>query len=106
MNFDEDSFQKYFEYLDEQTFQSQLKLPLPNISNEVKHRSLKIIDKDFITELDHGILAFETYLLKEYGQNVSIPYLQYDKSGLIHQLRVKDEGTMQELWCVRDDQAG
>jgi hypothetical protein len=72
----------------------------------VKLQSLKMIDSSFIMEIEHGIQAFESYLISEYGKFASFPYLFFERAGLVYQLRVREEGSMQELWCVRDDQAG
>lgn len=27
----------------------------------------------------------------------------YERTGLIYQIRIKEEGSKQELWCVKDD---
>jgi hypothetical protein len=62
-----------------------------------------MIDSSFIIEIEHGIQAFESYLISEYGKFATFPYLFFERAGLVYQLRVKEVGTMQELWCVRDD---
>lgn len=74
------------------------------IPAEIKLPSLKVIDKKFIIDIEQAIQAFETYLSNEYQKYATFPYLFYERTGLVYQLRVKDEATMQELWCVRDDQ--
>ena len=65
-----------------------------------------MIESSFIFEIEHGIQAFESYLISEYGRFATFPYLFFERAGLVYQLRVKEEGRMQELWCVRDDKAG
>ena len=72
----------------------------------MKLQSLKMIDSSFIMEIEHGIQAFESYLISEYGKFATFTYLFFERAGLVYQLRVREEGSMQELWCVRDDQAG
>ena len=54
---DESSFEKYFEWIDQETFQANLQEPLPVIPGEVMLRSLKIVDKSFIQEIEQGIQA-------------------------------------------------
>lgn len=62
------------------------------------------MDKNFLFEIEQGLNAFEAYLINEYGEdNATFPYLFYERTGLVNQLRIRDEGTQQELWCVRDD---
>jgi len=84
VTFDESSFEKYFEWIEQDSFQSKLQEPIPVIPGEVLLRSIKIVDKSFIMELEQGIQAFETYLLNEYGKFASFPYLFYERSGLVH----------------------
>jgi len=53
---DESSFEKYFEIIDSDgQFQSKLDEPIPVIQGEVKLPSLKIIDRQFIVEIEQAI---------------------------------------------------
>ena len=77
--FDDSSFEKYFEYIDADEFQGKLK-NVPKVEGEVKLKSLKIVDKDFLYEIEPGLHAYETYLLSEYGPDITFPYVP---SGLL-----------------------
>jgi hypothetical protein len=93
LNLDESSFEKYFEYVDPEHFQRNL-TSIPVVEGEIKLRSLKVVDKSFLFELESGLNAFESYLISEYGEKgvPSFPYLFYERTGLVHQLRIFDEG--------------
>lgn len=71
--------------------------------DEIILNSLKIVDRDFIHQIEGGLKAFENYLLNEFGQDVQFNYLVYERTGLIYQIRMREEGTLQELWCVKDE---
>jgi hypothetical protein len=109
LNFDDTSFEKYFEYVDIEHFARKM-TPIPVVEGEVKLKSLKVVDKKFLFEIEPALNAYEKYLIQEYGgggnQPPTFPFLFYERSGLVHQLRIMDEGTQHELWCVRDDQKG
>jgi hypothetical protein len=49
-------------------------------------------------KIEAGLNAYEKYLISEYGRGSlsyppSFPFLFYERSGLVHQLRIMDEGT-------------
>ena len=72
--FDESSFEKYFQNIDPEEFQKNL-TNVPKVEGEIKLPSLKIVEKDFLFELEQGLHAFETYLLNEYGNDITFPYV-------------------------------
>ena len=63
----------------------------------MKLKSFKVVDKKFLFEIEAGLNAYEKYLLQEYsssqGSPPNFPFLFYERSGLVHQLRIFDEGT-------------
>ena len=71
--------------MDPEEFTKNLSDPLPSIDNEVKIKSLKVVDKSFLYEIEPSLNAFEQYLLSEYGEcNATFPYLFYERTGLVH----------------------
>jgi hypothetical protein len=73
--FDESSFETYFKYVDPDEFTKKL-TNIPNIEGEIKLQSLKIVEKDFLFEIEPGLHAFETYLINEYGHDITFPYVR------------------------------
>eukprot|EP00347_Sterkiella_histriomuscorum_P005987 403354508 len=102
--FDESSFDKYFQMLDPADFKMKDGQTIPTKEGEIKLPTIKIVDKDFLFEIEGALKTFENYLFNEFGQEVQFPYVVYERTGIIYQLRVRDEGNLQELWCVKDDQ--
>ena len=62
LNFDESSFEKYFEYVDVEHFAKNIQ-SLPNVQGEVKLKSLKVVDKKFLFEFESALNAYENYLI-------------------------------------------
>ena len=96
LNFDDSSFEKYFEFVNVEHFAR--KIPsIPVVEGEIKLKSLKVVDKKFLFEIEPALNAYEKYLIQEYGgggnQTPAIPFLFYERSGLVHQLRIMYEGT-------------
>jgi hypothetical protein len=50
---------------------------MPVIVGEIELHSLKVVDKDFLLEIDAGLNAYEVYLLKEFGPDVTFPYVSH-----------------------------
>ena len=93
--FDDSSFEKYFKYVDPEDFARNLH-SLPTVEGEIKLKSLNVVDKNFLLNLESGLNAYEKYLLQNYtsgGTPPNFPYLFYERTGLVHQLRIFDEGT-------------
>lgn len=67
LQFDESSFEKKFQIIDAQNFDTHGFRPP---GEECIIPSLKIVDKDFIHDIEDGIKAFENYLTNEFGQDV------------------------------------
>ena len=72
LTFDESSFEKFFEKLDPTDFKrdGQPLQSQPGSEMEIKLSSLKIVNKDFLYEIEGGLKAFETYLFDTFGQDV------------------------------------
>ncbi len=60
--FDDSSFEKYFEFVDPDNFARSLQ-SLPTVEGEVKLKSLKVVDKKFLFEIEAGLNAYEKYLV-------------------------------------------
>ena len=54
------------------------------IPGELKIPSLKVIDKQFIIDIEQAIQGFETYLINEYQRYATFPYLFYERTGLVY----------------------
>ncbi len=67
--FDESSFDKYFEKIDSSNFERDNQV-VPMKEGEIKLSSLKIVDKDFLYEIQDSLKEFENYLLAEFGSEV------------------------------------
>jgi len=100
--FDDSSFQKFFELIDASYFQDNHQT-FPTRPNETFLKSIKIVDKAFIMELVTGLQAFENLLIKEFGADAQFNYLAYERTYLMYQLKIKDEGNLKELWSIKDD---
>ena len=60
--FDDSSFEKYFEFVDPDYFARNLQ-SLPTVEGEVNLKSLKVVDKKFLFEIEAGLNAYEKYLI-------------------------------------------
>ena len=73
--FDENSFEKYFTVIDPADFQRDGQV-VPTREGEIKLPSIKIVDKEFLFEIEGALKAFETYLYGEFGTEVQFPYVR------------------------------
>lgn len=74
--FDESSFEKFFQYVEtSEIFKNHANINL--VDHEIRLKSLKIVDKDFLYDIEIGLHAFETYLLNEFGPNITFSYVSY-----------------------------
>lgn len=74
--YDESSFEKFFKFVDPADILKS-HLGIPEIDNEIKLQNLKIVDKDFIFEVETGLQALQTYFIKEYGSGISFSYVSH-----------------------------
>lgn len=68
--FDESSFEKYFKIYDPADFTMKDGTTVPTKEGEIKIPSIKVVDKDFLFEIEGALKAFENYLYNEFGNEV------------------------------------
>jgi len=72
MSFDESSFNKHFEIIHPKDFETNgQKTPY----NDVPIQSLKIVNKEFIHEIEEALKAFENFLIGEFSSDVIFNYV-------------------------------
>lgn len=49
---------------------------MPTKEGEIKLPAIKLVDKDFLFEIEGALKAFETYLFNEFGSEVQFPYVR------------------------------
>jgi hypothetical protein len=104
LELDQEAFNKYFKLIEHETFKSGGEM-VELIKNEISLPSLRVIDASFTEHVRSGLVQFEHYLKTEFGPKVSLNFLVYERTSLLHQLKLKldqEQGIMVELWCARD----
>lgn len=86
LEFEQEMFDQLFEYYEHESFMSSGRV-IGLKTGETMIRSLKVVSKDFIDKIKFGLEALERHLLEDFGDDVCINFLAYEKSGLIYQLR-------------------
>jgi len=64
--FDDSSFDKYFQSIDPADFKRDGQV-VPLRDGEVRLNSIKMVDKDFLFEIENALKMFESYLYNEFG---------------------------------------
>ena len=63
LSLDESSFNKRFMFIDNEAYCYQT----TNIQEDFQLPSLRIVEREYIHEIEEGIKAFENYLINEFG---------------------------------------
>lgn len=104
LELDQDAFSKYFRVIGHDEFRSRDGL-VELLDGEVALPSVRVTDLSICDHIRAGLVQYEHYLKQEFGQKVSLNFLVYERTSLLHQLKLKldhEQVPMIELWCARD----